>query len=231
MFSLDSWQVEDKHLGMKGEWAQGHDDEKDEGDGSGSRIEAQGGGGGGCAAVKKRRRKKSRKSFHHGGKRSSSSSSQAVHTSNGNVNVMKEDEEQHQQQHVEGGGGGHDSAAAMGPPGAIVRAIIPYIKPTITSLPDVVVMRIVEMIGSLPPAGDNGLMRDAADYVKDLSSVRATCRRWKEAVNRSDVWEGICLRRWPWIKTVVGGDMKPSWMELCLRMGHCLVEDRLCCGK
>ena len=116
-------------------------------------------------------------------------------------------------------------------PGEVVRRAVAPSRLTIASLPDGVLVRVVEFLGT--PPGDSDAV-EVNVFVRDILSMAATCRRWKAVVQSSgDVWQAVCVSRWPWLTSEsdrdlgISGDGKndrAAWMDLCLRMGNRLMR-------
>jgi len=113
---------------------------------------------------------------------------------------------------------------------------------TMESLPDVALLRIVEMLSTPPPLDPlEPTLRPL--IIRNLASMARLSHRWKRVVRSSDVWRAVYERSWPW-SLVEGGDevmeelsskdptdrcLKtdgnvPWWTDLCYQMGRCLRE-------
>lgn len=66
-------------------------------------------------------------------------------------------------------------------------------------MPDVVLMRVVEILGTPPPANhpDQGSnIMAPASFLSELLCMAQVCRRWTKAVRGSDdVWKAVCMWR------------------------------------
>ena len=117
------------------------------------------------------------------------------------------------------------------------------VKVSMVHLPDVVLQRVIEMLGTPPTAdGPDGSHRMApASFLTDLTAMAQVCQKWKKTVRSSGVWKAICAWRWPWVvseggrcrleemllgdprhRAVCGDENESLWMDLCLRAGRCL---------
>lgn len=104
---------------------------------------------------------------------------------------------------------------------------LPPPRPSLESLPDAVLLRIVEMLGSPPPLPSSpesiSHVRKSW-FVSDLTSMMQVSRRWLGVVSSSDVWREVVLGLWPafWYSKPAGLPSSPSWREACVRLGRCV---------
>lgn len=104
------------------------------------------------------------------------------------------------------------------------------------SMPDVVLMRVVEIIGTpYPPrCAMERTELPSEGTVKDLMAMSRVCRRWKEVVRSSGVWKPVCEWRWPCLCSEGGQGMDREmywdpryrltgspWMDIWMRTGRC----------
>ena len=129
------------------------------------------------------------------------------------------------------------TAAAAGGGGGGQRA-----KVTIDHLPDVALLRIMEMLGT-PRRQTYGYLDSAFTFfMSGLTLMTGVCRRWNRVIRHSGIWKDVCEWRWPWlrmcgedmVKSLTAEDMTasyagcmnkrgpPVYMDMCLQMGRCL---------
>lgn len=107
---------------------------------------------------------------------------------------------------VVGQGGGGEGAGEEGGAAAVAGEAG---RVTVESLPDVVLMRVVEALGS-PPVTRPGYGSDhmrGAGFLSDLTSMAQVCSRWSRVVRSSGVWAAVCEWRWPWLASEGGGEV------------------------
>ena len=87
-----------------------------------------------------------------------------------------------------------------------VVTVPPPAKASIDCLPDVVWMRILELLGT-PVAVDDPDHDEDQHYlnpmecVSDVCAMSQVCHRWKKMVRSSELWKESCEWRWPWMTT------------------------------
>ena len=118
------------------------------------------------------------------------------------------------------------------------------VKVTIDAVPDVALLRVVDMLGTPPRDTEDVFNPSYPESLRDLGSMAAVCHRWNKVVGCSGVWKEVCKWRWPWMqsedKQLVdsltakdttrrmshGGDVghheSSMYRDLCLQMGRCL---------
>lgn len=100
---------------------------------------------------------------------------------------------------------------------------------SITRMPDVVVMRVVDMLGTPPPQPESKML--PATFLADVTSMAQVCHQWNRIVRSSTVWKATCEWRFPWVgseesQLVLCQNPKQheAWFQSCMQIGRCSVR-------